>query len=140
MAHRSELLLINGITPQIYNVLTFFITALPATGVAVNINTAPKNVLLSVVKGITAADVDALIDSREEAPFKSKSDIEAHPVLTNYQNKGSLGAESNYFAVRSNVNVGKARVRVISMLQLTRGVQGSAGNVKIHLRMREDIF
>jgi len=139
MVHRSELLLVRGITPKIYDELSPYVTALPELNVDVNINTAPENVLLSVVAGITPADVEALLNARESVRFKNKNDINTHPALT-ARDASRLGFQSNYFVVKSSVNVGKARVKVISLLQRMPAPQGIAGDIKILQRMREDIF
>ncbi len=138
MTHRSELLLIDGITPQIYNMLAPFVTTLPATGVTVNINTAHENVLLSI--GLASDMVEEVLAAREGGAHFKKDDINTHPALSGLRDRSSLGAESNYFAVRSNVNIGKARVRVISLLVLERKPRPDKSTVTVLLRMREDIF
>ncbi len=148
MAHRSELLLINGFTLAYYKKLAPFVTALPvmpSVSEDININTAPKEVLESVliaitgqkISSMTPQDIDALIVKRESDPFEDQAEINGYLPAAAVVSRNGLGVESHYFRVHSSVTVGKAKVGVASLLhrKQTNGV-----DIVVLQRMREDIF
>ena len=145
MVHRSELLLVKGFTLEDYKELAPFVTALPVLpGVAteVNINTASRVVLESILIGIanqtissmTTVEIDALIDIRKTIPFPNNAAINNY--LPAAVSRTGLGVESSYFRVQSDVTVGRARLGVTSLVH--REPLPSV-DVKVLQRMREDI-
>ncbi len=90
----AELRLVRGVTPDVFDKLLPFVTV--RSNGRVNINTAPKEVLMALSAGqgetsvgeIDEKTADALIDSRQSKPFRSsatlKSDLaNVSPVLGN---------------------------------------------------------
>ncbi len=71
-----ELLLVRGFDRDILNKLTKVVMVRPSKGISgVNINTAPAAVLLSLADNISQGDVEAMIQQRESAAFKSVSEL-----------------------------------------------------------------
>lgn len=135
LAHPSELLLVRGFSQEVYDLIAPFVSALPEYA-AINVNTAPALVLMSLAEGISEEDAKRLIDAREESPFEKISDFMQHQALAGLTvRRNGLGLKSSYFRVRGQVRVGKALVGVSSLLNRTE-----KDGVKIILRMREDIF
>ncbi len=149
MAHRSELLLVNGFTLADYKKLAPFVTALPVAPIVqgvppvpveININTAPREVLESVLIAMagqsTSGEINTVVAERESDPFKNQADINNRlPAAAAVISRNDLGVESHYFMVHSQVTVGQAKVGVASLLY-----RKQTGEVIVVQRMREDIF
>jgi len=136
MVHPSELLLVKGFTPEIYEQLAGFITALPQP-VKLNVNTAKVEVLQCWFKGFQYKDAEALVDEMEASPYEKIGDFMTDGLarfnLTTSSREG-LGVESSYFKLHSRVALGRARVAVASLLYR------STDDVEVLQRMREDRF
>jgi len=137
MAHHSELLLVKGITPEIYKKLAPLITALPKH-VDLNVNTAAQEVLQSLYKGLDEKGVAHLLRKIEDAPFETLAEFKVHPAVSGLEvekNSIGIGVKSSYFKVRGSATVGKARASIASLAERTNG-----GEIKIIHRMREERF
>lgn len=83
-AHRpmlsiSELRLVKGVTPQLFNALQPYVTALPATA-KINIQSAPAPVIASLSPSMSLQIADTIVNMRKLTPFKNVkafSDLEA---------------------------------------------------------------
>ncbi len=69
----EETLMIKGYTPRLYRKISPFVTVY--TDGLININTASKEVLMSLSDEITESLAQNIIAYRKETPFKDKSDI-----------------------------------------------------------------
>lgn len=132
----QELRLVRGVTPEVFDKLRPFVTVYSSG--RVNINTAPKEVLMALSAGqgetslgeIDEKTADAIIASRQDKPFRSaatlKSDLAAvSPVLGNIYGtifKNLIDIRSTNFHVRATGNV-FGTVRTID------AVGARAGNV-----------
>ena len=63
-AHRSELLLLPAMTIERYSRLQPYVYAAPVNDTAININTAPATVLMSLAPGLTAQIAEQIIGQR----------------------------------------------------------------------------
>ena len=143
MAHPSELLLVEGFTLGIYRKLLGHVTALPELDTKININTASKEVLASVLTNMDSRGIDDIITDRDAAPHT------ALPTVPGVDYSGA-GVESRYFSVVAGATVGASKVALVSLLEQTSalsgvpgasGIQGlPPGNVVILHRMREDVL
>lgn len=107
LADRSELLLIRGITPEIYEKLAPHVTVLePAAGL--NVNTAPAEVLMSLGPGIDRATADVFVSSRTVQPFADVASVLRHPLFVGRPiiEKG-LVTSSEVFELRASVTTGQ---------------------------------
>lgn len=86
----SELLAVKGIDKKLYQQLRPYICALPQTGTAININTAPEPVLRSLVKRFTP-ELEAFLRQRDKAPLDDTAKLQT-----------SFGAETPPIAVKSS--------------------------------------
>jgi general secretion pathway protein K len=128
----GELRLVRGVTGEVFEKLTPFVTV--SSSGMVNLNTAPKEVLMSLSAGadlagggaIDAKTAEEIIRYREDHPFTEKSQIgNVAPLLrdlykssTPFQNL--LGVQSTYFHVRSSGDVG-GTVRTIDAIGIREG-------------------
>jgi len=136
LVHPSELLLIEGFTPEIYTVIVPYVSALPKH-MDVNINTAPAVVLQSLFEGLTEQDAEMLISTREADPFSDIGDFMQHPALAGLRNisRSGLGLTSDYFRVQSAAYIGRTRLVISSLLY-----RADNGDIQVILRLREDNF
>jgi len=127
----SELLAINGVTPEIYEELAPYVTALPH-GTLLNVNTAPAAVLASLSDEITQQVAESLVEERADAGFAS--------VTTTFQGLVSeemlprIDGVSDYFLLSGRVTIGDTQLTISSVLQrdpsgVTRTVFRSFGDL-----------
>jgi len=99
----SELLLVRGVTDEVYAKLAPFVTVLDVA-TPVNVNTASPEVLMSLGPGIDRATAEQLVDARRAQPFTSLEALLRHPVLAG---RGLLAAGlstgSRYFELTTRV-------------------------------------
>lgn len=72
----EELQMVRGVTPEAFARLRKFVTI---TGGLVNINTAPKEVLMALHNDITSSMADDVLAARDSLPFKDKVEIKNLP-------------------------------------------------------------
>lgn len=108
MADSSELLLVKGITPNIYNKLTPFIIALPGNKTAININTAPAAVL-ETLPGISKDSAETIVKQRQITPFTTA------PII-NGLDPGSIAINSDYFLVPIVVHFSNKNLLLLELL------------------------
>ncbi len=126
----DELRLVRGITPEVFRKLEPFVTvsapasAAGSSGGRININTAPKEVLMALSGGETAGIIDSamadrIIEYRRETPFRDRTKLnddmeKASPALgtlfkTTTQIAAMLDVKSTTFKVRSEGEVNGIR-------------------------------
>jgi general secretion pathway protein K len=113
----SELILIKGMTKELYQAMATYVTVLPAA-TAVNVNTAAVPVLMSVVPGLTEAEAKSLVGARGKTGFESVEEFLAEvSFLGKSGNALGLAVTSDYFQTHADVNLPRARVSLTSLLQ-----------------------
>ena len=127
----GELRLVRGVTDNVYETLRPFVTV--SSSGMVNINTAPKEVLMSLSAGadlaeggaIDAKTADDIIKYRTDTPFTSASQIgNVSPFLRDLFARtlirNLVDVRSTYFHVRSSGDVG-GTVRTIDAIGIRVG-------------------
>ncbi|WP_228260848.1 type II secretion system minor pseudopilin GspK [Marinobacter orientalis] len=100
----SELRLIDGMTEEAYQALRPHVTALPITGLGINVNTASAAVLRSLHEELTQAQADAILEKRQEERFENIQDFLALPEFAGLGLKSSgLGLQTRFFEVVSRI-------------------------------------
>jgi len=121
MASASELLLVRGVTSEIYQKLAPVVAALPGR-TAINVNTAPKAVLMALGEGITAEDADALIAAREKDGFASVQIFLQQPALAGRAvQQDGLSVATDYFLLDTAAQFGRGQARLFSLLYRNNG-------------------
>lgn len=117
MSVPSELLLVKGYTPEIYQTLAPFITALP-TYTLINVNTAPAEVLMSLSEQITRPDAEAAVEARVENAFDSLEEFtNLDAIADGAVQQGTATVKSNYFLLDATGRYGERGVaHVYSLL------------------------
>jgi general secretion pathway protein K len=127
----GELRLVRGVTDEVYEKLRPFVTV--SSSGMVNINTAPKEVLMSLSAGtdlaeggaIDAKTADEIIEYRKDHPFTTASQIgNVSPFLRDLFARtlirNLVDIRSTYFHVRSSGDVG-GTVRTIDAIGIRVG-------------------
>ena len=118
----SELALVQGFDDGVRARLRPFVSALPAF-TAVNVNTAPPEVLAAVIDGLGLDGARELIAQRDRAYFRDSNDLIRHlpqGVLVAVEN---ISFGSDYFMTTLRVTIGSAQARGTALL--ARGAVGS---------------
>jgi general secretion pathway protein K len=114
MTSRTELLAINGFSPEIYEQIAPYVTALPR-GTLLNVNTAPAAVLASLSDEITPQVAESLVEERADVGFAS--------VTTTFQGLVSeemlphIDGVSDHFLLSGRVTIGDTQLTISSVLQ-----------------------
>ncbi len=137
MTSISELLLVKGITPQVYAALLPYVCALPmlAPGsqpgtsmipTSININTASAAVIASLNAGISLETAQAALQSRIQSPYQSTQQLQQLLNATvscvgnnNCNNNAPLPAitlTSSYFRLSAQVKIGSTQITLYSLL------------------------
>jgi len=127
----GELRLVRGVTGEVFEKLRPFVTV--SSSGTVNINTAPKEVLMSLSAGkdledggaIDAKSADEIIEYRKDHPFTAASQIgNVSPFLRDLYARtlirNLVDVRSTYFHVRSSGDVG-GTVRTIDAIGIRVG-------------------
>lgn len=130
----EELALVKGFTSDVLAKIRPFTTVHAENSVAapININTAPKEVLIALDERITAALADQIIDYRKGTPFKDKADLVKVPgmerIATGLQSR--ITAKSSVFRI-------VAEARVNGTTRVVECVASFAGGAAACLYWRE---
>ncbi|MBI5048565.1 MAG: type II secretion system minor pseudopilin GspK [Deltaproteobacteria bacterium] len=113
----EELLLIKGYSATTYKRLTPFVTTY--TDGSININTAPKEVIMSMHDDITEDMAQRVLDYRRENPFKDTADIRkvAGFETIGFSLQGKIVVKSNIFRIFSKADVGGTLREVEAVVQ-----------------------
>jgi general secretion pathway protein K len=125
----SELRLLEGVDKEVYTELSPHVCVLP-TRVAINVNTATAQVLMSLANGISEADAEVLIEGRgDEGYADADAFLKEKAIAGRKVPKDLLGVQSNYFVVTSQVMFGRITVSYQSMIQ-----RSDTGETRILMR------
>ncbi len=115
----EDLFRVRGCDPDVVASLRRIATALPLR-VAVNVNTAPPEVLVAIVEGLTLPEATVLASGRSAAPFAGRDDFRTRLPRTelNVQNE-DIAVDSRFFLVQGRASVGSADQRMQALLQRT---------------------
>jgi len=108
----NELLLVRGFEPAMLDALRKVVMVRPSTVLsAVNINTAPADVLLSLADNIPQGEVEAMISGRESTPYKKIEDLTSGGLnqWVSTVKPGWLTTKSDAFLIRVEARFDRAR-------------------------------
>ena len=110
MVDTSELLLVQNVTPEIYNRLKPYITALP-NSTTINVNTMSETVYLSLGENL---DGEAFSEARAESEFNSVEEFIDR--LQQPLEESGLSVETNYFRAHGQVVQGDLVLNLDSLI------------------------
>ena len=116
MASPSELALVKGVSYENYAAIAPYVTALPER-TTVNVNTAPAQVLMAVVDGLTESEAEQIMEDREEDPFNDINAFMSHTLVKDKTvNQASIGVASKYFMIDSATRFDQGQVTLYSLV------------------------
>lgn len=128
LADIDELRLLANMTPEQFNVLAPYVTALPPTGepTKVNINTASPELLAALGEGLSPDAAAQLVELRNQEGFRSLQAAQDVVGATGLPDE-LFGVQSNHFRLHVLAVVGSSRVNLYSVLQ--RDAEGNVVRV-----------
>jgi general secretion pathway protein K len=112
----SELMAVKGMTKDIYTALLPYISALPKSDVAINVNTAPQALVLALTVK-TSSEVQQFLNEREQKPLESAGEMQTRGLFNSAGDaaKARLSVSSSYFQLRAQASIGNSRVAIYSL-------------------------
>ncbi|MBM4227080.1 MAG: general secretion pathway protein GspK [Gammaproteobacteria bacterium] len=111
-----ELRLVKGMTDEIFERLAPFVVCLP-NATPLNVNTAPKEVLMSLGPAVSSSTATVLIRARETQPFMTLDAFRKHPLLQYAQlEAGDLALASDFFELRTTVRSPRFEHTTLSLI------------------------
>jgi general secretion pathway protein K len=86
---------------------------------AVNLNTAPRDVIAAVVEGLDAGSAERLVQARERQPFRSIEQAKAQLGADSEVKFEGVGVSTNFFEVRGRIRLGDRVLEEHSLVQRT---------------------
>ena len=117
----AELALVRGFDDNVRARLRPFVSALPVF-TAVNVNTASPEVIAAVVDGLGLDDARALVEKRERAYFRDRTDLLKQLPRGLLVATEDISFSSDYFIATTRVTIGGAQARGSALL--ARGIAG----------------
>lgn len=120
----SELLWVKGFIPEVLEKLAPYVTALPATGVAINVNTAPRPVLRILGKTVlSASEADELLAGQVLESGYTVDRFLQHDKMAGEQETVAalIDDKSSFFLIRSTATYGRARLVLRSLVKREGG-------------------
>lgn len=116
MVSTSELMAIKGMDRELYQRLRDVVSALPQTGVPININTAPMPVLRALARQ-PGPELAAFERSRLEKPAETLQVLESAGVFgAQDAPREMMAVKSTFFLLRSEAFVGSGRIALYSFI------------------------
>lgn len=113
----SELRLVKGFDQPTFDKLAPFVSALPQS-TALNINTAPAEVLRTLADSLSETDAEALIQARGDDGVADVATLLAEPALAGKTvDAASLTVSSQWFRLVAVSDIGQGRAELTSLIQ-----------------------
>jgi general secretion pathway protein K len=111
----AELALVRGFDDNVRARLRPYVTALPRF-TAVNVNTAPPEVLAAVVDGLDLGGAQALVAQRDRAYYRDRDDFVKRLPRGAAAAADDIGVSSDFFLASLRVTIGGAQARGTALL------------------------
>jgi general secretion pathway protein K len=111
----AELAFVRGFNDDVRARLRPFVTALPAF-TAVNVNTAPPEVLAAIIEGLGLDGARDLVAKRERAYFRDRTDLLRQLPMGVLVATEDISFSSEYFVATLRVTIGGAQARGVALL------------------------
>ena len=105
-----------GVDAEALRTLEPYIVVLPEKA-WVNINTAPREVLVAAIAGLDLATAERIVQSRQRTPLKSTADLSALAPGLGHKSFDHLAVGSSFFEVRGRLRLGDVVLEQRSLVQ-----------------------
>jgi len=119
-----------GVDPEALRALEPYIAILPDKAY-VNVNTAPREVLVAATAGLDLATAERIVQARQRAPLKSNADVRALAPSVPEESFARLVINSNFFEVRGRLRLADVVLEQRSLVYRR--------NLEVTVRQRERI-
>jgi len=126
----SELQQVKGFDKKTVQKLAPFITALPASNIRININTASAGLLRILGKNILSIDdSQRLLSDRPMADGYTVEEFLQHDMMAGEQDIATplITNQSSYFLIKSSTEIGRSRAKINSLVERKNGKVGVIG-------------
>jgi general secretion pathway protein K len=116
----DDLLSVPGYTPEMVYKLKTFVTVLPRRGgiTAVNLNTAPAEVLSARIEGVSMSDAAVIVASRERAYFNQLADFQNRfPDKAKAITEKDLQVWTSFFIVNGKVKMSRSALDISALIE-----------------------
>lgn len=121
----DDVLAVPGFTGEALAALRDFVVVLPRA-TAVNVNTAPAEVLAARIEGLALSDATALVASRASAYFRDINDFKLRlPGKTINESAKDIALTTNFFMVYGTVRLNRASLEMQALIERS----GSGNNI-----------
>jgi general secretion pathway protein K len=110
-----------GIEPGAVQTLAPYVVILPERTL-VNVNTAPREVLVAAIEGLDLATAERIVQSRQRVPIKSPADFKALAPSLPPTAADRIATGSSFFEVRGRLRLGDVVLEQRSLVR-RRGTQ-----------------
>lgn len=110
-----------GVDPQALQRLEPHIVLLPER-TAVNINTAAREVIASVIPGLNVGDAERLVQYRQRTPFKKQQDIQTQLAGMSAEDLSGVDITSRFFEVSGRLRLSDRVLEQRSLVQRNQRV------------------
>jgi general secretion pathway protein K len=114
IAYVDDLLAVPGFTPEMLAKVKDFLVVLPIA-TAVNVNTAPAEVLAARIDTLSLSEAAVLVATREKAWFRDVSDMTQRLGRSIPQTQ--IAFKTNYFLVNGNVRLNRAALEMQALIK-----------------------
>ena len=105
-----------GVAPDAIQALEPYVVILPQP-TAVNVNTAPREVLVAAIPGLDLATAERIVQSRQRTPLKSTGDAQALAPAVPPASFNGASVSSSFFEVRGRLRLGDVVLEQRSLVQ-----------------------
>src|SRR5450755_63044 len=105
-----------GIDPEALRALEPYVVLLPEK-TFVNVNTAPREVLVAAIAGLDLATAERIVQTRQRVPIKSAADLQALAPSLPPGSFDRTAVGSNFFQVRGRLRLGDVVLEQRSLVQ-----------------------
>jgi general secretion pathway protein K len=105
-----------GIAPEAIRALEPYVVILPEPA-WININTAPREVLVAAIPGLDLATAERIVQSRQRVPLKSVADVQALVPAVPSASFDRTSVSSSFFEVRGRLRLGDVVLEQRSLVQ-----------------------
>lgn len=117
----DELRLVRGFSPDVIEKLRPFVTALPEFS-AINVNTAPREVMAALQQTYSASDLDAVTSRRERLPFRDLADFRGTLKNSSFDTREELlTTASQYFQATVAAKYKDSSIELVCMIRRQAG-------------------
>lgn len=118
MQHASELRLVKGMTPVLYQRLQPYIIALPVADAKLNVQSMPAELIANLSANMDLKTAQAVIAFRKEGLFNTVEDFTELAIIKEKSiNPDIIQANSSYFLVETKVNFQQQHLVLYTLLE-----------------------